>query len=122
MHSYEIHFYNVHKELFADIELAFEDFNWSSGFAAYDWQSTKTKDSIFFEFKSIKPFVLDVKRVHPKNLLNVLIGKEQFFSRIYHASIYSDFDITYQDMDVFFVSDKGRIHTVLLDKYCEMYL
>lgn len=120
MYSYEIHFYNVPNELVEEIDNTFTYLKCETGFAATDWRILKTKDSFVAKFPSNKPFDLNIERALSNNLIYSLIGKEQFFSIIYYACIYSG--INHADMDIFFVSDDKTKHRVILDKYCEMEL
>ena len=118
MYSYEIHFYDAPSRMILPIEETFADFAWHKGFAPQHQQIAKSDISILFKFTSQKPFTISMNRVYPSNLLYVLLGKEQFFARVYYECLEEDVDPS--KLIVHFVSHYRKIHKVTLGEYSEL--
>lgn len=120
MYSYEIHSCSLPDKLVDEIDGMFTNFKSESGLAVKDYCIIKTEDCIVIKFTSSKPIDFDVKRAVPNNLIFSLIGKDQFFSKIYWNCVW--LGINHEKMDIYFMSDTNAKHIVELDKYCAIHI
>lgn len=117
MTKVKIIFYNFPKKSYTYLENLVDDYDYGGGFDADEVSIDITENNFVVSFVSHKTFNEDENSEIEENLLDVLIGRGQFFSSLYFAL--DDLNIEEGKIRINLAVDQ-REYSVLLSKDCEL--